>query len=257
MELVYVYVQNKCQELAAGMYIKLIAILALFITGRVGACYAFTANNVSDSFICVEVNIKKQDLQLVWRDENGRLFSKIENVKKWSEKHGRTLSFAMNGGMYKPDQTAKGLFIQDGKTINSLDTSNGEGNFYLKPNGIFYTTSNRQAFICATESFKYRPEINYATQSGPMLIIDGHIHAAFKKGSANLNIRNAVGILPNGNLLFVISNLPVSFYDLADYFQSKGLSVCPLSGWSNIQNVCPSTAIPANGWNPWGNNCSL
>jgi uncharacterized protein YigE (DUF2233 family) len=204
------------------MYIKFVILFFVLVLGQVCFSNAFSANIVADTFIFVEVNIKKQELQLLWRDREGKLFSNIENVKTWSEKQGRTLLFSMNGGMYKRDQTAKGLFIQNGKTINPLDSGNGEGNFYLKPNGIFYITTNRQAFICPTENFKYSPAINYATQSGPMLVVNGHIHAAFKKGSANLNIRNAVGLLPNGNLLFVISTLPVNFYDLAVYFQSRG-----------------------------------
>ena len=51
-----------------------------------------------------------------------------------------------------------------------------------------------------------------------MLIIDGKMHPAFQKGSSNLHIRNAVGLLPNGNLLFVMSKKKINFYELANFF---------------------------------------
>ena len=55
-----------------------------------------------------------------------------------------------------------------------------------------------------------------------MLLIDGEINTAFKQGSTNLNIRNGVGILPDGKVLFAISNTGVNFYDFAEYFKKAG-----------------------------------
>jgi uncharacterized protein YigE (DUF2233 family) len=103
-----------------------------------------------------------------------------------------------------------------------LDTTRAAGNFYLKPNGVFYLTTKKTAKICTTENFRNNKNIEYATQSGPMLIIDGQIHPDFKKGSANLNIRNGVGILPDGNIVFVLSKKEINFYDFASYFKSLG-----------------------------------
>ena len=124
----------------------------------------------------------------------------------------------MNGGMFKPDYSPVGLFIQQQTTITPLDTSTGNGNFYLKPNGVFYITKGNKAVICTTPDFADNGQIKFATQSGPMLVIDGAIHPAFKKGSTNANIRNGVGLLPGNKLLFAMSKEPISFYDFADYF---------------------------------------
>ena len=55
-----------------------------------------------------------------------------------------------------------------------------------------------------------------------MLLIDGNIHSAFKQGSSNLNIRNGVGILPNGDILFAMSTVEINFYDFALYFKNLG-----------------------------------
>ena len=55
-----------------------------------------------------------------------------------------------------------------------------------------------------------------------MLLINGQIHPAFKKGSSNLNIRNGVGILPNNKVIFAMSKQEVNFYDFAQYFKNLG-----------------------------------
>jgi uncharacterized protein YigE (DUF2233 family) len=64
--------------------------------------------------------------------------------------------------------------------------------------------------------------IKFATQSGPMLVVNGEIHTAFKKGSSNLNIRNGVGILPNNHILFAMSKKEINFYDFAQFFKNAG-----------------------------------
>jgi uncharacterized protein YigE (DUF2233 family) len=53
-------------------------------------------------------------------------------------------------------------------------------------------------------------------------MIDGQIQPAFKEGSANLNIRNGVGILPDGRIIFAMSKSGINFYDFAQYFKSLG-----------------------------------
>jgi uncharacterized protein YigE (DUF2233 family) len=128
----------------------------------------------------------------------------------------------MNGGMYQQDNSPLGLFIQENKTLKPLNTSSGNGNFHLKPNGVFYITMNKQAVVCKTSDFMDNGKIRFATQSGPMLVIDGEIHSAFKQGSTNLNIRNGVGILPDGKVIFAVSKEEINFYDFACYFKSLG-----------------------------------
>ena len=55
-----------------------------------------------------------------------------------------------------------------------------------------------------------------------MMVIDGRIHPKFVKGSKNLNIRNRVGILPDGSVLFAMSKEKVNFYDFALFFKTHG-----------------------------------
>jgi uncharacterized protein YigE (DUF2233 family) len=184
-------------------------------------CGTRTAS-LSENYISYEVDVKKQALKLYWKDDNDQPFRSIGNLKFWTESKGQKLVFAMNAGMYKSDNTPQGLFIEEYRQIVPLDTSSGSGNFYLKPNGVFYTTKDKKAFIHTTENFRISNDIQFATQSGPMLLTNGKIHPSFKKSSKNLNIRNGVGILPRGTVIFAMSKEEVNLYDFAKYFMNLG-----------------------------------
>ena len=190
----------------------------------IGLIIAFTkARNTNDErILSYTVDLQKQDLQLYWKNDNGENLKSIQNLKTYVESKNRTLTFAMNGGMFKKDFSPQGLFIQNKMTLSPLDTANGTGNFYLQPNGVFYCTTDHRPFICKTTDFIHNPKIKYATQSGPMLVIDGQIHPAFTEGSKNVNIRNGVGILPNNQVVFAMSKTEINFYDFAKYFQKLG-----------------------------------
>jgi uncharacterized protein YigE (DUF2233 family) len=175
-----------------------------------------------DSFLTYVVDTKKQDLRLYWKNDKGENFGSIENLKTSIEQKNNILLFAMNAGMYKKDGSPQGLYIEKQKALSSLDTSKAAGNFYLKPNGVFYLTTENTAKIVTTALFKNNGKIKYATQSGPMLLINGKMHPDFKEGSSNLNIRNGVGILPDGKAVFVLSKKEINFYDFASYFKSLG-----------------------------------
>ncbi len=198
-------------------------ILFLLLVLSIGII-AFTTNknSIDEDILAYIVDIKKQDLQFYWKDDNGQPFKSIQNLKNYVELKNTTLIFAMNGGMFKKDFSPQGLFTQNKKNLIDIDTDNGNGNFYLKPNGIFYITTDNIPFVCKTDVFKNKGKVKYATQSGPMLIIDGKMHSAFKEGSTNLNIRNGVGILPNNKIVFAMSKKEINFYDFAKYFQSLG-----------------------------------
>ena len=174
-------------------------------------------------FLSYEVNPLQQQLHFYWKNENTTTYKSFQNLKSALEKENKELVFAMNGGMYNKDLSPQGLYIENGETKARIDTSqSGYGNFYLQPNGIFYLTKKNKPVICTTKMFTGSENIKYATQSGPMLLIDGKIHSKFRKGSSNVHIRNGVGILPNGNLLFAISKEKTNFYDFASYFKQNG-----------------------------------
>ena len=196
------------------------SILLLLTAGVI----AFTTNqnSIDDKILTYTVDAKTHDLQLYWKNDKGEAFKSIQNLKSYVESKKLTLTFAMNGGMFNKDFSPQGLFIQNKKTLAVLDTADGNGNFYLKPNGVFYISTDNIPFVCKTTDFIDNGKIKYATQSGPMLVIDGQVHSAFKYGSKNLNIRNGVGILPNNRIVFAMSKTEINFYDFAKHFQSLG-----------------------------------
>jgi uncharacterized protein YigE (DUF2233 family) len=199
-----------------------------------------------ERFVEYIVDPKKQSLQLYWKDDKNERFGSIQNLKSWFEKNKKNLVFAMNGGMYKPGGAPQGLYIEKGTLLSPLDTSTGSGNFYLKPNGVFYLFSDNSPVICKTSDFVNNGQIKYATQSGPMLVIDGEIHPAFTPGSKNLNIRNGVGITQDNKVVFAMSKKEISFYNFAAYFKNIGCrnalyldglvsrTYLPLKNWSQL-----------------------
>jgi uncharacterized protein YigE (DUF2233 family) len=197
-------------------------ILLIIATISVGFYQFGKPSNEDDRFVSYIVNPKKQNLEFFWKNEKGEHFKNAENLISWLKSKSKKLLFSTNGGMYKKDNSPQGLYIENKIVKSEIDTSNGNGNFYLKPNGVFYLTTDKKPIICKTEDFVNNGKIKYATQSGPMLVIDGEIHAAFKKNSTNLNIRNGVGILPNNQIIFAISKKEINFYDFAEYFKKLG-----------------------------------
>ncbi|MEZ4842954.1 MAG: phosphodiester glycosidase family protein [Bacteroidia bacterium] len=188
------------------------------------ACYGpqkEASKKTEEPILTYTVNTEKQQLQMFWKDNNDSIINTFERLEKHVKSQHKKLVFAMNGGMFMPDFSPQGLYIQNSIVQNPIDTGRGSGNFYLKPNGIFYITRSK-AVVCNTTDFLADSTIQYATQSGPMLVENGQIHPAFTKGSSNLHIRNGVGILPNGDVLFAMSKAKINFYDFAQFFLSKG-----------------------------------
>ncbi|VTX93181.1 phosphodiester glycosidase family protein [Acinetobacter ursingii] len=166
------------------------------------------------------IHVKKlSDLQLFLNDPSQQPLLKFENIKKQLHSYQR-LEFAMNAGMYHPDYAPVGLYIENGKQLTPLNEQQGFGNFFMQPNGVV-AWNDQQAVIETTQDFKTsRFKANYATQSGPMLIIDGKINPKFLADSDSLKIRNGVGIKDN-TLYFVITRHRVNFYQFAQFFKDE------------------------------------
>lgn len=183
------------------------------------------------SYLVTKVDARQVEFFL--KSEDGQQIGSFSNLKKHVHQQGKELLFAMNGGMYLPHKKnePQGLYIEQGETIKELDREYThrpiKTNFYLHPNGVFYIKNNGEAFIQDNKSFQsiYNEGtcdgIKYATQSGPMLIINGKIHPSFTPNSKNIHVRNAVGILPDGNVCLVLSEEKICFYDLATLFRDQ------------------------------------
>ena len=182
-------------------------------------------------------------IHFYYKNDKSEKFNTIQSVKEWLQSKKKQLIFATHGGMFTPEYSPVGLYIENFKMIKEVNNAKGGGNFGLKPNGIFYITANNEAKICTTEDFKNNGKVKYATQSGPMLVVDNEIHPAFNKNSTNFNIRSGVGILPNGSVIFAISREEISFYEFAMFFKQKGCRNALYLDGTISQMYCPDKGL--------------
>ncbi|MEM6379014.1 MAG: phosphodiester glycosidase family protein [Bacteroidota bacterium] len=165
------------------------------------------------------------EIQLFHRDEQTKLFRSFDKLEKVAKKQKQALKFAMNGGMFEPTYNPVGLLIIDGVKSKALNLKPAQyGNFYLLPNGVFSIDSAGVARVTETTQFhEATPDsLRIATQSGPMLLIDGTIHPVFRRNSKNLRVRNGVGVNDKGEVVFVISKAPINLFSFAQVFQFLG-----------------------------------
>ena len=171
------------------------------------------------------VNPKRNKITLYNQYANKKIHD-FRSIKSLINKQNGVLLFAMNAGMYDKNKEPIGLFISNGKKkheINLKVKASFASNFYdLDPNGILAIDENNTPYLIKSTNYntllKGNIEIKLATQSGPMMVIDGSINKHFRKGSTNLNIRNGVGVNSLGKLVFVISNQAVNFYEFSELF---------------------------------------
>ena len=130
-----------------------------------------------------------------------------------------TVAFAMNAGMYGEDGRPIGLAIVEGRQVRAINRRTGGGNFHLMPNGVFQLRRDGRAEVVTSIQWKPAPDIRLATQSGPMLVINGRLHPAFDHDGSSRHIRNGVGIGRDGRARFVISQDPVSLGKFARFFR--------------------------------------
>jgi uncharacterized protein YigE (DUF2233 family) len=199
----------------------------------------------SSKIVSHVVDLENQNLQFFWKNDKDSVYNTFQNLKRHSTQNKQKMVFAMNGGMFNKDFSPQGLYIENGKLLSELDTQKtGYGNFYLQPNGIFWISTENKAYVSSTSSFEIANSIKFATQSGPMLLIDGEFHPKLTKGSKNLHIRNGVGILPDGKILFAISRERINFYDFASFFKAKG---CQNALY--LDGFVSRMFLPSKGWN--------
>ena len=175
--------------------------------------------------VCQVEAAQEPDLQLWQYDQDGAPLNSFNNVRK-SLPAGQDLSFAMNAGMFHPDYRPVGLLVIDGQELAPLNPHAGEGNFGMLPNGVFCTGGARAFQVIESRAYaKAAPDCRLATQSGPMLVIDGALHPRFLVDSDSRYIRNGVGVSPDGQTAwFAISNRPVTFHEFGRLFRD-GLGV--------------------------------
>ncbi len=200
------------------------ALLVLGLAPAVADPCARQSFEGADYTVC-HFDLQKDDLRLFWKGAGGAPLRTFEALSAEVQAKGLALDFAMNAGMYGADFSPIGLYVEDGKTLKSINTRTVTGspsqipNFYKKPNGVFLITDGAARVITTDAYQAEKPAARFATQSGPMLLIDGAIHPAFIEGSTDVKTRDGVGVSGTSDVFFAISDGVVNFYDFGRFFR--------------------------------------
>jgi uncharacterized protein YigE (DUF2233 family) len=205
---------------------QLLIAAAMFGSGAACAIEAQTAAPcgprvfAGNSYLVCTIDLRRHDVRLFWSGKGGKPFGSINNlVRALDPAEVRRLVLVMNAGMYEPDLQPVGLLVDRGKEVSPANTARGTGNFYWKPNGIFFVGEGQAGILETSLYLKRRPVADYATQSGPLLVVGGRIGSRMLASTVSKKIRNGVGIRDAHTAIFVISNDPVSFSDFARLFR--------------------------------------
>jgi uncharacterized protein YigE (DUF2233 family) len=220
---------------------------ALFCPAAAAAekpCHAFSFEQ--RAYTLCEAPLARYDIRLFWRRPDGEPYSYLSALPKTDKKGGR-LAFALNGGMFHPDYRPVGLYIEDGRELVRVSTAAGPGNFHLKPNGVFYA-GDGEAGVLETGAFlKQKPRAAFATQSGPMLVIDGKLHPRIAKASLSAKLRDGVCV-HDAVAFFAISEEEVPFDTFERLFRDglKCKNALFLDGGSAPALYVPSASRSGN-----------
>ncbi len=192
-------------------------VLAVLVFWTLGAGAQAACRSESGNTVC-EFDAKKDKIALFNLDAAGQPYGGFEPLRQALIGQGQQLIFAMNAGMFGVDLKPIGLYVEGGKQLHKLNRAGGPGNFHMKPNGVFYIAGSK-AGVMETEAFaKSGIKPDYATQSGPMLVVNGAIHPKISPDGTSAKLRNGVCVNDAGRTEFVISDGFVTFFDFASFF---------------------------------------
>ncbi len=200
---------------------SLVAVIAfMLVPGPAkAACSETTFDDIP--FTVCSVDPGQKDLRLFRLDPDGAILGSFERLEAMLADRDLRPTFAMNAGMYHLDRDPVGLYIENGQQQQREIASDGPGNFGLLPNGVFCIAEHSARVIETLAYQANRADCSFATQSGPMLVIDGALHPRFLPDGTSRKIRNGVGVDDAGKVWFAISDAPVNFHEFARLFRDR------------------------------------
>jgi len=171
------------------------------------------------SYTVCTFDARRDLIQMFWKGADGRPYGKFAPLAAALNAQGRQLLFAMNAGIFEADTSPVGLYIEGSKQLRKPDLRDGASNFHLKPNGVFFVGDSTVGVMESARFVARPPPVRYATQSGPMLVIEGQIHPKILPTGTSAKTRNGVGVRDGTIAVFAISDEPVMFYAFARLFR--------------------------------------
>ncbi len=197
-----------------------LVLTAIFWAAEAAAVECGKLTHADKRFTICEVDAGAESLRLFLNDSDGDILGQFSSVNSVLRQDGKELAFAMNAGMYHDDRSPVGHYVENGKEVMRVIANPGPGNFGLLPNGVFCIRPDRADVIETLNFVADAPDCNYATQSGPMLVIDGELHPRFLPDSTSRYIRNGVGTSDDGRrAVFAISDDYVTFHEFGSLFR--------------------------------------
>jgi uncharacterized protein YigE (DUF2233 family) len=184
-----------------------------------GACETIAA--ADHHYTICTFDVRQARLRLFLTNADGRPYGGFGAIDEALKPQGDALAFAMNAGMFRPDFRPVGLYVEAGRQLHPANTRAGPGNFHMKPNGVFYFDSKTAGIMETGRFLQAGLKPDYATQSGPMLVIDGVLHPKIEASGTSAKIRNGVGVKDGHIVIFAISEDPVTFYEFATLFRDR------------------------------------
>ena len=124
--------------LAFGMCVPSLLGAAATNAAELGSCRETTYEG--KSFIVCTFDLRSTTLRLHWKDAGGAPYGNVGSLARAMNRTGGPVLMAINAGMYHADFSPVGLFVSGGRELSPINTTNGSGNFFLKPNGVFVVT---------------------------------------------------------------------------------------------------------------------
>ena len=198
------------------------------------------------AYTLCEAPLSRFDIEIFWKRPDGAPYTYLSALPKTDKRHGQ-LAFALNAGMFHPDYRPVGLYIEDGREIVRASRKSGPGNFHLKPNGIFYAGEGEAGVLETGAFLKRKPKAQFATQSGPMLVVDGKLHPRIAHASVSAKMRDGVCVR-DGVAYFAISDGGVPFDAFARLFRDglKCRNALFLDGGTAPALLVPSASRAGN-----------
>jgi len=209
-------------RLRLGFVVGFLALSLCAPSARAASTPCQAVAHEGSSYTVCEVDLRRHVVKLFWRKPDGEPYGYLASLPAaLGGRAGQKLVFATNAGMYHPDYRPVGLYVENGRELAHANTKAGPGNFHMKPNGVFYVAGDTAGVLETGSFLKQRPAADFATQSGPMLVVNGRLHPRFARSGGSRKDRSGVGVRDENTLVFAVSEAEVSFDEFARLFRDR------------------------------------